>query len=351
MRLPAALVALLALATVCLPAQRRESLDIYFIDVEGGQATLFISPSGESMLMDAGNPGPDDRDPNRILAVAKAAGLSQIDYMVASHHHSDHIGGVAAIAARMPVRHFLDYGAMIEPGERGRQIYDTYVEARKKGTHVEVRPGDKVPIADLEVLVVTAGGAAIDVGRTSARTNPLCREVERRADDPTENARSVGLLVTYGRFRMVDLGDLTYNKELELACPSNRLGTVDVYLTTHHGLNLSGAKPLVHALRPRVAVMNNAGRKGASREAWSTVKSSPGLEDLWQLHYSVARPGLPAFSEAGEQGGPSLNTNESLIANLDDTTAHYLKLAAQADGSFIVTNARTGQSKSYKKRN
>jgi hypothetical protein len=150
---------------------------------------------------------------------------------------------------------------------------------------------------------------------------------------------------------MLALGDLTWNKERELVCPNNLLGTVDVYLTTHHGLNLSGPKVLVHAVRPRVAIMNNGPRKGASHAAWTTARSSPGLQDLWQLHYAVPRPANPMFNETQESGGPALNAPEPFIANLAEdaahTPAHHLRISARADGSFTVFNSRTNDSKEY----
>jgi beta-lactamase superfamily II metal-dependent hydrolase len=334
-------------------SQGRNALDIYFIDVEGGQSTLFVAPSGESLLMDAGNPGA--RDVDRIAAAAQEARLKQIDYLVISHYHSDHIGGVAELAARLPIRAFVDYGPMMEQGERAVKVFQTYAAAREKGRHLPVKPGDKVPIAGLDVQVVTSGGDQITtplpVGTPGAGApNPLCRDFAPKPEDKTENARSVGIIMRHGTFRMADLGDLTWNKEHGLACPNNLLGTVDVYLTTHHGLNLSGPQVLVHALRPRVAVMNNGPRKGASREAWTIVKTSPGLEDLWQLHYSVQRPPNPAFQESRESGGPDLNVAEQFIANLDETTAHFVKLSARPDGSFTVTNGRTGFSKDYQAR-
>jgi hypothetical protein len=153
--------------------------------------------------------------------------------------------------------------------------------------------------------------------------------------DPTENARSVGMVLTFGRFRMLDLGDLTWNKEHDLVCPNNLLGTVDVYLTTHHGLNLSGSPVLVHAVHPRAAVMNNGPRKGGIPSAWRIIKDSPGLEDLWQLHYAV-------------DAGADHNAAEAFIANVDDTTAHEITISAQRNGSFDITNGRNGHRKTYR---
>jgi beta-lactamase superfamily II metal-dependent hydrolase len=354
------------LAVSCLTWSKttggQAALDVYFIDVEGGQATLFVSPSGESLLVDAGNPGA--RDADRIVATAKAAGLTQIDYVMVTHYDGDHVGGVKDVSDRMPIRNFVDHGVRL-PGQgvvpspnyqaAVQRTDAAYAEARAKGRHIEVKPGDKVPIRGLNVQIVSAQGAILTGPLPGAGApNPLCRDFVPQEEDKTENLRSVGAVIELGRFRALDLGDLTWNKERELVCPNNLLGTVDVYLTTHHGLNLSGPPVIVHAVRPRVAIMNNGPRKGDSRETWTTLKSSPGLEDIWQLHYSVPRPPNAAFHEASENGGPELNAPRDYIANLDEEAAHTpayaVKLTAQQDGSFVVTNLRSGFKKEYKAR-
>lgn len=345
-----ALIVVAAIASSAgLAAQGQRTLEIYFIDVEGGQATLFVSPTGESLLMDAGNPG--GRDAERILAAAKDAGVKQIDYLVVSHFHGDHIGGATEIAARLPIRNVVDYGSMVETSERGLALFNTYATMRGQARHIVAKAGERVPISGLDVTIAAADHAVVPkplMGGGAA--NPLCGEFARKPEDKGENGRSVGIVIRYGRFSMLDLGDLTWNYEYDVVCPINRLGTVDVYLTTHHGLNLSGPRALVHAVRPRVAVMNNGPRKGASREAWTIVKTSPGLEDLWQLHYSEPRPPNPGFEETSASGGAELNVPDEFIANLNETTAHYLKLSAWQDGGFEVTNPRTGFTKGYKPR-
>jgi competence protein ComEC len=317
-------------------APSEKPLDIYFVDVEGGQATLVVAPSGESMLVDTGHPGVDGRDLARIEAAVKQAGLSRIDYLVVTHYHSDHVGNAAALAPRVPIRTFVDHGPTVEP--KAARLYDAYVEARKSGRHLQVKPGDKIPIAGLDVTVVAAGGQAIPQPLSGAgAANPLCEDHKPQDADPSENAQSVGLVIDHGRFRMLNLGDLTWNKEHELVCPSNRIGPIDLYLTTHHGLEQSGPPALVHAVRPRVAVMNNGPKKGGSPQAWRIVRDSPGLEDFWQLHYAV-------------NAGREFNTADELIANVDETTAHGLKVSAGRDGSFTVANTRNGVTKTYKAR-
>jgi beta-lactamase superfamily II metal-dependent hydrolase len=328
-------------------SQRQETLDVYYLDMEGGGGTLVVSPSGGSLLIDAGFP--ELRDAERILAVAKQIGLTQIDYFVATHFHSDHIGGVASLVGKLPIRTFVDHGEPMEPqSARGAEVYERYVQARDSGEHLSVRPGDVIPLAGIEVQVVTAGGALLETPLPGAEIpNRLCGEFKAREGELESDAGSVGLFIRYERFRAVQLGDLTFNKEHELICPNNVLGTVDVFQTSAHGLNLSSPPELVHALRSRVVVMNNAGKKGASRDTWRTVRTSPGLEDLWQVHYSEQRPGLPIYHEPTEQGGEDFNVPEQMIANVDDSDGHFIKLSASKDGSFVVTNSRTGFMKEY----
>ena len=340
--------------------QSRDTLDIYSIDVEGGQSTLYVSPSGQSMLVDAGNPG--DRDADRIAAVAKQAGLSAIDVMLTTHYDGDHHGGVKDVAARIPIRTFVDHGPRInDPGQPQTPQFQAYVERTDRsyaeavavGKHVVVKPGDTVPVEGLDIRVVASNREALKTALPGGGApNPLCAAYAPHDVDTSENSFSVGLVIRYGTFRMLNLGDLTWNREHDLVCPNNLLGTVDLYLTTHHGLNLSGPPVLVHAVKPRVAIMNNAAKKGAAAETMATLRSSPNLEDLWQLHYSVPRPPNTAYYEKAEPGGKDLNTSEQLIANLDEapthTPVHYIKVSVRPDGTFTVTNSRNGFSKQYR---
>jgi competence protein ComEC len=330
------LLAALALTATPMPATQARAdkpLEIYFIDVEGGQATLFVTPAGQSMLIDTGFPGNQDRDVTRVLETMKQAGVSRLDYLLVTHYHTDHVGNAAALAAKLPIGTFVDHGDTVETN--GRQMYDSYVGARKSGTHLQVKPGDRVPITGMDVTVVSAAGnhLARALPRAGA-PNPLCASFKPKETDPSENAQSVGTVITFGRFRMIDLGDLTWNKEQELVCPNNLIGKIDLYLTTHHGVAQSGAPVIVQAITPRVAVMNNGAKKGGSPEAWQVVHDSPGLEGFWQLHYAV-------------DAGKDHNVPEPFVANLDESTAHGIKVTANHDGSFTVKNERNGVTRAY----
>jgi competence protein ComEC len=244
----------LALASLAAAADLR----VYAIDVEGGKSTLFVSPSGESMLVDTGYGGNHDRDADRILAAAHDAGIHQIDYLVITHYHKDHAGGVPQLAAKIKIVNYLDHGANFEDVKDNGDVLRAYELTRAKGQHFIVKAGDAIPIQGIQVVVVTAAGKAIDKPLVGAgQPNPLCDSYQPIAVDTGENAHSIGMWITYGQFHLVDLGDLYWNQEHDLACPVNKLGHADVYLTTHHGKKTSGSPQMVWALAPKVAVMNN----------------------------------------------------------------------------------------------
>lgn len=314
-----------------------KDLTAYFIDVEGGQSTLFVTPSGQSVLIDTGFPGFNGRDANRIAAAAKDAGVKRIDYLIVTHFHGDHVGGVPAIAALLPIRNFVDHGDTVEHTAAGQKLYDDYLKVAAKGNHIVVKPGDKLPIGGLDWTIVAAAGKALDKPLPGGgQPNRFCANFEAKDPDPTENAQSTGSRIIYGKFRAVDLGDLTWNKEKDLMCPDNKLGPVDVFVVSHHGMNISNSPALVHALHSKVAIMDNGEKKGGTVEAWETIHTSPGIDDIWQLHFSAA-------------GGQAHNTGEKMIANMtaDPDAGNYLKLTAHADGHFEVSNPRTGYSKKY----
>ena len=316
------------------PVLGASELQVYFIDVEGGQATLFVSPSGQSMLVDTGWPGYDGRDADRIVAAAKLAGVKQIDYLVVTHYHADHVGGVPQLAARIPIRNFVDHGPSVETGKNAVELFQAYEAVRKNGKHILARVGEKIPIRGLDVTILTAAGNHITKVLPGGGANPLCAHATLKEPDPSENAQSVGIFIRYGEFSMIDLGDLTWNKEHDLMCPNNPVGRVDVYLSTHHGLAQSGSPVVVDALGPRVAIMNNGATKGGEPAAWQVIHSTTRLLDLWQLHYA-------------EAGGDANNTSEQLIANHKQEEGNWIKLEANSNGQFTVTNSRNGYSKAY----
>lgn len=332
---PIALTLWMLSAALSMPAAEK-TLDIYFIDVEGGQATLLVTPEKQSMLIDTGWPGFGDRDADRIVRVAKKAGVKKIDYLLITHYHRDHVGGITQLLSKMSVGTFVDHGPNRETGAAADQLMESYTKAAASGQRSIVKPGDPVPLKGADVLVLTADGNVIDKAVPGGgQPNPLCAKAVKKADDPSENARSLGILVTFGKFKFIDIGDLTWNKELELACPANRVGPVDLYVTTHHGMDASGPEALVHALRPRVAIMNNGSRKGGSPSAWDVVKSSPGLEDIWQLHFANA-------------GGQEHNAANAFLADLNDTgQGNYLKVSATKSGTMTVWNSRNKHTKTY----
>jgi competence protein ComEC len=366
MRAALASLVAFALAAVSFAAQSRtaKTLDIYLIDVEGGNATLFVSPGGESALIDSGNPGAAAaRDADRIMAAAKDAGLKQIDHLITTHWHADHFGAMAELASRVPIRNFVDHGPNVQPASATDEFLQTiYPALHGKAKHTVVKPGDTVPMAGMEWRIVSAGGEAIKTPLPGAgKANPHCATFKSQDVDKTENASSVGSIVTFGKFRAAHLGDLTWNKEFDLMCPTNRIGAVDLFVVSHHGQASSNSPVLVHAIQSRVAIMNNGTRKGGQPDAMRILFSSPGLEDIWQLHFSLLSgqeytvPGLFIANSADEQ--PPAMPVAALAAPppgpgappppAHNGPAHWIKVAAQKDGSFTVTNARNGFSKTY----
>jgi competence protein ComEC len=317
--------ALFLLVAMSATAFAAKTLDLYFVDVEGGQATLIVSPSGQSLLVDTGYAGFGGRDAIRIAAAAKQAGVKRIDYLLITHFHDDHVGGVRNLLERMPVTNFLDHGPSIETGGYPEE----YSTAIAKGQHKVVVPGDKIPIKDLDITVVAAAGKEIG---GPGEPNSNCAGVEPRSGETGENTQSAAIIVQFGKFRFADLGDLTFNRELALMCPENKVGKIDLYLATHHG----GESPkAIWGMSPRVAIMNNGPRKGDDPLGWKNLSASPGLEALWQLHYAL---------EAGKES----NAPDTFIANLDERCNGIpLRVSATADGAFTVTNPRNKVSRTY----
>ena len=330
-----ALAAPLVSGAIAAPASK--SLRIYSIDVEGGQSTLLVTPSGASLLIDTGWPGNSGRDADRVQVAMRDAGITKIDHLLITHYHVDHVGGVPELVKRVPIGEFLDHGENREDSDITRHDYAAYIKAIGDKPHRVVHPGDTIALPGLTAIVLTAAGEHIDaIPGVTPQPNQYCASEPKAEADPSENARSVGVLVTYGKFRFLDLGDLTKAKEIALVCPNNPIPPIDLYLVTHHGMNLSSARAIVDAIHPRVAIMNNGAHKAGSPEAWQTVHDSPGMKDLYMLH-------------TAEGSDTAHNSPEALIANPQGsgTDGAYFKVVAQTDGSFAVTNSRTGQTKEY----
>jgi len=348
-------------------AQTRTTLDIYVIDVEGGNATLLVPPSGESLLIDTGNAAPEAaiRDSERIMAAAQDARLSQIDHLIVTHWHNDHFGGLAELAKRIPIRHFIDHGANVQPAPIADAfLAKVYPELVAKARHTVVRPGDRIAVAGLEVRVVTAAGATIKTPLPGAGApNPYCATF-KPGDNNAEDPMSVGIHVKFGKFRTVHLGDLTRNKEFELMCPNNRIGAVDLFLGLHHGQATSNSEVMIHATHPRVAIMNNGTRKGGEPETMRVLHTSPGLEDLWQMHFSQLSGQeytVPSIFIANMLDDPLAAMPMAPIAAptpgpdappppAHNGPAYWIKVSAQPDGTFTVTNTRNGFVKTYRAR-
>jgi len=309
---------------------------IYTVDVEGGQATLLVGPHGGSMLVDTGWPGNNGRDAERIAAAMKDAGVSKLDHVFITHFHMDHVGGVPNLVERVKVGEFLDHGVNREDSDVTRHDYAAYVKAIGSTPRRTVHPGDTITLDGLDIVVIAADGEHIArVPGVKPTPNTACAAEPKWELDDTENPRSAGVLVRYGKFRFLDLGDLTKAKEIPLVCPENLIGRVDLYLVNHHGFNLSNSRAFVNALAPRVAIMDNGAHKAGSPEAWEAVHAVPGLEDLYMLH-------------TAEDSDAAHNSADALIANLKGgADGAYFKVVARADGSFSVTNTRTGATKQY----
>ncbi len=389
-------------------AQPSKTFDMYIVDTEGGHAVLFVSPTGETLLEDAGNPG--GRDTDRIMEVIKAAGVKQIDHMIITHYHVDHVGGLEDLASRIEIKHYIDHGATVEQPEQVRGFQEKYAALYSKVKHTVAKPGDKIPLGPVDVTVVTSGKQVIKKPLPGGGIpNPACAEFKVRDDSDTqaENMESVGAVYTFGKYRSVDLGDFTYNLEEKLMCPVNPIGHVSLFLTSHHGINQSNSPALVHGLAPEVAIMHNSSRKGGALTTMNALWSSPGLQDLWQLHWAYSAglefntPGLfianledpataagvisgaipagfggvgggrggrgasgapaapggfgggPGGASGGGRGGPAGGRGGSgagrggAAAGGHTGQAFYIKVSASADGSFTVTNTRNNFSKTY----
>jgi beta-lactamase superfamily II metal-dependent hydrolase len=331
--------------STALAAEPARGVDLYFIDTEGGAATLMVTPAGESVLVDCGNPG--NRDAERIHKVAtEQAGLKAIDHMIMSHWHTDHYGGIAKLAKLMPVKNFYDHGIPEKLSEDPKNfplLIQAYKEA-SGGKSKTLKAGDEIVLKQTEGapplrMRCLCGSGDVLPEPAEAKENPIAKDHKPMPVDTSDNARSLGFLITYGGFRFLNLGDLTWNIEYKLVHPSDKIGKVDVYQATHHGLEISNNPVLIRTVQPRVAIFCNGPRKGAHPSVIGTLRRLPEPPAIYQLHRNLT-------------SGAAENTDPEFIANPDEKCqAESIKLAVVPDGkSYSVTVGSKGKPKKYEVR-
>ena len=331
--------------------QAAGTLDVYWVDVEGGAATLIVTPAGESVLIDTGNPG--TRDASRIHEVAtQQAKLKKIDHLITTHFHGDHYGGAATLAQLMPIGTVYDNGIPRRNPDRNRQDPAFILKIRpyrsmKVDGRVVVKPGYQLQLkqqkgaAPVKLTIVAANQKFIEPP-TSAEKNPLTGSVPAKKEDLSDNANSIASLIELGGFRFLDCADITWNVEAKLVEPINRVGTVDVYQVNHHGLDVSNNPILVKSVAPTVSIMNNGSTKGCGPQTFATLKSAKSIQAMYQVHKNLRKD------------GDKNNAPEEYIANVTDAKdrqVYTLKLSVTADGkTYTVFNPRNGHKRTFKTR-
>ena len=315
-----------------------DTLDIYWIDVEGGAATLIVTPAQQSILMDAGWDRDDERDAKRIQHAMEDADIDHIDYFITSHFHRDHVDGLPAIANRVPIEAFIDHGDSVEQDRpNGLASWNRYLSVAD-GKRRTIEPGDKLPLDGIEFSFVAARRKTIETALSPAGNNPYCQSASPGDDLQGENASSVGYLLSLGAFQFLNLGDLTPNIQHDLACPENKLGVVDLYQIPHHGMRNALSPALTWAVQPKVAVINNGPHKGGGPDSYEIIEEIEGLEDIWMVHRAL-------------DTDDAHNTSERLTANQtdeDDCAGYWIRAMVHPDGrSYVLMNGRTGLSRSY----
>ncbi|MGH9752609.1 MAG: ComEC/Rec2 family competence protein [Blastocatellia bacterium] len=332
-----------ALANFAAPQTEaaRRALELYFIDVEGGAATLIVTPAGESALLDAGWDSSDGRDAKRIQQAMRQAGITAIDHLVVTHYHRDHYGAVPELARIVPIKRFYDHGKMTSLADDPQfaERYGAY-QAAAKGQTITLKPGDTIPLKSATgappIKLLCLASHATVIGADNAIANPECTP-DTPNEDPSDNARSVALLLKFGDFEFLNLADLSWNVSKRLVCPANKIGEVDLYQATHHGGNVNNDPALLRSLRPTVAVMINGPRKGGHPDTIKWMRETPSFKALYQLHRNV--------ETTAEQNAPV-----EFIANLDEQPDAANTITVSVDATkraFTVTNGRTKESRSY----
>lgn len=345
------LLALSLGASIAAADQKTGTLDVYWIDSEGGGSTLIVTPANESVLIDTGNPG--GRDAGRIVKAAKAAGLTAIDHVLITHFHVDHFGGAAEVAQQIPFG-TIHQRAIPESDPDGRKQSTFPVQIRpyreiaakretlKPGTVIPLKSPAGTPKLELRCLAADQQFVAPS-GAQRARKNPLTGSVEAKPKDTSDNANSAVFLLTFGDFRFFDGGDLTWNLEEKLVTPYNLPGVVDVYQTNHHGLEVSNNPVLLQSIEPRVVVMNNGATKGGQPGTFAAIRSVKTGPALYQLHQSYNVP-------AGENAAAPFVANRDNLTGADAAKcpANLISMKVAPDGrSYRISVPATGHSETY----
>tara|TARA_B100001123_G_scaffold440225_2_gene578803 strand:+ start:6291 stop:7349 length:1059 start_codon:yes stop_codon:yes gene_type:complete len=331
---------------ICHVQIQAQSFDIYWVDVEGGAATLLISPNGESLLVDTGFPSDDNRDALRIFEATQEAGVVRIDHLVITHFHRDHVGGLNGLAEMIPIGKCYDHGTNTEPSNQ--QWVDAYLRVCD-GKRVAVSAGDQIPFGPVLIDIVASDERLIQSPINGGAVNALCANAVQKPQASPENQRSIGVLFTFESFTFLDLGDFNWAKEVELACPINLVGEVTLYQTSRHGAwDDAGAPSHLYAIKPQVIVVNNGPRKGlggtspgyteVTTSHYERMLKSPDVEAVWQGHLSLL------------DSNPAHNTQAEMIANLEETEGcegHWLQASVMSDGRFTMTNSRNDFSQAY----
>ena len=367
--------ALLSTALVTPALAAGNTLKIVSVDVEGGGGTLFVTPSGRSLLIDTGwpsdyglLPSPDgaQNSADRIVAAAKKLGVKKIDYLIITHFHMDHVGGVVDLAKRIPIGTFIDHGPNVEPLPPGVKddphlpggapdiLYPKYLEVIKGHKHIVAKPGQVIRMGGMTDTIVSSNGVVMSKALAGAGApNPACDSAESKSEKDLggeENRRSVASMLTFGKVKIALFGDLSWDKERELSCPAGKLGHVNLLIATQHGSNISSNPASIADMHPDVVVMGSGGKKGGDEEAIKTIKTSPGLMGFWQSHENFAHPEWDGDKNMIANLNPSAEAvaaqAKSLFSAPPDQ-GYAIHAEVTKDGAITVTNDRNGYSKTY----
>jgi len=324
--------------------ENRGTLDIYFLDMAGGGSTLIVTPFGESVLIDTGSLEPKHRDADRIHKACRYADLKHIDYLITTHFDSDHYGGILELTGRIPVKCFMDKGALPpghqQAGRSFKTLYPLYQQATK-GNVTPIRAGDDVPLKNdpsgkIPPIKLHCVASEKQIEGFDGDIDAPVEGCTMKKADEDDNARSIALVLSYGRFKFFAGGDITWNVEHHLAHPVNRIGKTDLYQITHHGLDQSNNPLLLKALSPTVCVAMNGPRKGIQPNAFRALKSLPNVKAIYQIHYNTIY---------GDEG----NTAEEFIANKKyPENGELIKVSVDPEeGNFTVSIGVNGPIRTF----